>query len=260
VGAIVGSYFQYNSWREDQNLTRYKQDLAHATEIFSEVATAISSTVQLQQILFFLFREAATAKGDTLHYAFLQDSAQVTFRRYVDARTSLRERADVLARKAEIFLDWPSDPRHREASSGLRAESSINKYRLDLAGYPCILSDIDLKLLESSVTITIEKTQIDWSKAQHHVATLYYCINDIHARIFFVRVWASAKTSKDDLTNQLLPEWSDAEVEATRAALNSQVSRLNAFMTMAMTRIEDIRTAYRPKGFICHMVGLFCGN
>ena len=64
IGTAVGSYFQYVSWREEQNIARYKEDFAAATAVFSDVASTLSTAVNLQQILYFTFRDAVDAGVD----------------------------------------------------------------------------------------------------------------------------------------------------------------------------------------------------
>ena len=41
IGTAVGSYFQYVSWREEQNIARYKEDFAAATAVFGNVASTL---------------------------------------------------------------------------------------------------------------------------------------------------------------------------------------------------------------------------
>jgi len=42
-----------------------------------------------------------------------------------------------------------------------------------------------------------------------------------------------------------------AEREQTRTELDNQVMRLDAFMSLAMFQMENIRVKYRPVGFVC---------
>ena len=61
IGAVVGSYFQYVSWREEQNLQRYKEDFAAATAVFTEVASTLSTAMHRQQIVYFNYQEIVVA-------------------------------------------------------------------------------------------------------------------------------------------------------------------------------------------------------
>src|SRR5262249_24301299 len=48
IGTAVASYFQqYVSWREEQNIARYKEDFAAATAVFGDVASTVSTAVNL---------------------------------------------------------------------------------------------------------------------------------------------------------------------------------------------------------------------
>ena len=99
IGTAVGSYFQYVSWREEQNIARYKEDFAAATAVFGDVASTLSTAVSLQQILYFTFRDAVDAGVDKNDDAFQMKTARDTYKSYVEARNALRERIDALARK-----------------------------------------------------------------------------------------------------------------------------------------------------------------
>src|SRR5205085_1572694 len=66
-----------------------------------------------QQIVYFTFKNAVNADVDTKDDAFLTKSGREIYKGYADARNSLREDIDAVARKMEIYLDWPSD-RSRE--------------------------------------------------------------------------------------------------------------------------------------------------
>ena len=113
IGTVVGSYFQYVSWREEQNIAHYKEDFAAATAAFADTSRTLSIAINLQQIVYFTFKDAVKANVDTNDNAFLTKTTRETYKGYADARNSLREDIDALARKMEIYLDWPSD-RSRE--------------------------------------------------------------------------------------------------------------------------------------------------
>jgi hypothetical protein len=124
IGTAVGSYFQYVSWREEQNIARYKEDFAAATAVFGDVASTLSTAVNLQQILYFTFRDAVDAGVDKNDDAFQTKTARDTYKSYAEARNALRERIDALARKMEIYIDWPSD-RNRDPTVQRSAEAGL---------------------------------------------------------------------------------------------------------------------------------------
>jgi hypothetical protein len=135
IGTAVGSYFQYVSWREEQNIARYKEDFAAATAVFSDVASTLSTAVNLQQILYFTFRDAVDAGVDKNDDAFQTKTARDTYKSYVDARNALRERIDALARKMEIYIDWPSD-RNRDPTVQ-RSADPLNSHSLGEYDFDC---------------------------------------------------------------------------------------------------------------------------
>jgi hypothetical protein len=135
IGTAVGSYFQYVSWREEQNIARYKEDFAAATAVFSDVASTLSTAVNLQQILYFTFRDAVDAGVDRNDDAFQTKTARDTYKSYVDARNALRERIDALARKMEIYVDWPSD-RNRDPTVQ-RSADPLNSHSLGGYDFDC---------------------------------------------------------------------------------------------------------------------------
>src|SRR5262249_14489532 len=91
IGTAVGPYFQYVSWREEQNIARYKEDFAAATAVFGDVASTLSTAVNLQQI-----GDAVDAGVDKNDDAFQTKTARDTYKSYLDARNALRERIDAL--------------------------------------------------------------------------------------------------------------------------------------------------------------------
>src|SRR6266849_7964374 len=50
VGWLLGSYFQYISWRDQQNIDLFKQDFSAANAAVAEVSGVLSTAMNLQQI------------------------------------------------------------------------------------------------------------------------------------------------------------------------------------------------------------------
>jgi hypothetical protein len=70
----------------------------------------------------------------------------------------------------------------------------------------------------------------------------------LHARLVAAREWASQSDLSAPRKARFL-----AEPEQTRTELDKQVLRLNAFLSLAMFQMENIRVKYRPLGFACHI-------
>jgi len=77
---------------------------------------------------------------------------------------------------------------------------------------------------------------------------MHYCFQALHARLLAARDWAS----QSELGAPARAKFID-ERDLTREELGNQVLRLNAFMSLAMFQMENIRVKYRPLGFACHI-------
>src|SRR5437763_15856960 len=80
-----------------------------ATKTFMEIANAFSEAQTLQQILFFDFSGALDDSTEASEQALTTKDARGIFPGYENARKTLRQNSNLLARKAEIYIDWASD-------------------------------------------------------------------------------------------------------------------------------------------------------
>jgi hypothetical protein len=252
IGTAVGSYFQYVSWREEQNIARYKEDFATATAVFGDVASTLSTAVNLQQILYFTFRDAVDAGVDKNDDAFQTKTARDTYKSYLEARNALRERIDALARKMEIYVDWPSD-RNRDPTVQRSADPlnshSLGAYDFDCAKYlPNSTSIETLKVDSIPKPDTTASLQVDWRSTKHHIVALQYCFETVHRLILAARQWAAKSSVTPEMMNKII-----RDREKIQAAFDQLVERLNAFMMLTMWRIQDIRLRYQTKNYLCHL-------
>jgi hypothetical protein len=289
VGSLLVGYFQYLNAYQDKVSAQAKEDMTAATSTFTDIANAFSEAQTLQQILFFDSSGALDDNTDASIKALNSKDAQGIFLTYEKARTLLRQNSNLLARKAEIYIDWASDFNrdpaeartpttdplsqsllgaynfdcddaanfpHFETASPAGAKSTFKKTDDD----PCQIdkdqgnrdpdkSYINLcarqngQIVPSKPAITIH-----WYSAKHQVLTMHYCFQALHARLLPVREWAFQNDLSPPTKARFL-----AEREQTRAELDNQVIRLNAFMSLAMFQMENIRVRYRPLGFACHI-------
>ncbi len=261
VGWLLGSYFQYISWRDQQNIDMFKQDFAGASAAFAEVSGVLSTAMNLQQMIEANFRRALTQHVDADDSAFLTVSGRKLYQPYVDAQNSLKENIDVLARKMEIFVDWASDLTHDRSAKGQGADR-MSRSMLDKYDFKCekhVPDATDFKKLTSQkiekkgkqrIENKDEPLQIDWHSAKHHVLTFQYCLEEIHNRILPALQWAS--------NSPVDPYQKDSFVadEDIDTLVDKQVERLNAFMLLVMWRLDDIRERYQRMGYRCHVLGL----
>jgi hypothetical protein len=99
TGTIIGSYFQYASWREEKILTRHESELKSAIKADTEIISALSSVMNLQSMLLFGFKNAEGYEGGTISaqlHAYLSKSANDIQKSYFEARTNLRLNIDAI--------------------------------------------------------------------------------------------------------------------------------------------------------------------
>jgi hypothetical protein len=153
----------------------------------------------------------------------------------------------------EIFVDWPSiaDPKISSVRDLIKDPISPKTV---IAAQQESLTDFDcLKHLPN-----FEKNEVpsvDWYSTKHHVVTFYHCFDRIHYGVFAARSWAAGI----DVTPEQKLEFVRTEGQ-NEDLLNSQITRLNAFMVLTMRRIEDIRQNYRLPSFVCHYTLIWCGG
>jgi hypothetical protein len=252
IGTIVGSYFQYVSWREEQNIARYKEDFAAATEVFASTASALSTAMNLQQLVYFTYRDAIASGADSNDDAFQTKSGRDIYKAYVDARNSLRQNIDTIAHKMEIYIDWPSD-RGRDPTVQM-SNDPLNSHSIGSYDFDCDKYFPDYHASDTLKPISIPKKgsgaalQVDWRSTKHHVATFQYCFERAHAAIFAARAWASKSPVDADSKNKFIHNQDNIQ-----SSLDNLVERHNALMLLTKWRIEDIRHRYQTKNYACHL-------
>src|SRR5262245_60617200 len=137
LGTLIAAYFQYLSAYQEKVTARAKEDLAAATSAFTEAANALSIPLSLQERLVFAFYDAVNNKIDVDDNAYVTKRARAIAERYEDAYTALRENINLLARKVEIYLDWPSDLGRDPAQNNLLILDPINSSLLGAYNFDC---------------------------------------------------------------------------------------------------------------------------
>ena len=140
IGTIVGAYFQYNSWRDEKTLARYQNELSTASATFSEVAQALSSVTNLQQVLFYSYKNAVGYYGpvDEETRLYLSEGAKRIHESYFTARTTLRQNIDILSGKAALFLDRPLETDEQRVEMLTNASFVVsNRDKLGEEGFKC---------------------------------------------------------------------------------------------------------------------------
>jgi hypothetical protein len=254
LGTLIAAYFQYLTAYEDKAATQAKEDLTAATVAFTDTSTALSVPIMLQATL---FRDFVNAKGGGDQNALPSKDAEAVYKAYVDANTSLRQNINLLARKMEIYLDWPSDLGRELSSQHRLGLDPISTSALGAHDFDCDDSMPSFAKGDSRIQVRAKNgdvLDVDWFSAKHHVFTIGYCFAVTHdGYLSLIRQWASRSSHKDKDIDDF---FSTGKQDVVQARLNRQVVRLNDFMTLAMDEIDRIRLRYQPTGFACHVPGL----
>jgi hypothetical protein len=312
---FLGGYFQYLNAYDEKVSAQAKDDMAAATATFVEISNSFAQAQLLQQLIYFDLRDVLNDKSDDADKAMSTKNAREIFPDYLKARNLLRQNKDVLARKAEIYVDWASDLKRDPATARPLDADPLSEVLLGNYNFNCdspinlphfgnpdakretpkLFKDPetpkkdvcvpetkeaadkkekeDLKESEANSAVRLcardddgnivasHPVTINWLSARHQVLTMHYCFEVGHRTIETARVWAA---STSDLSEERKSKFLDKEeMKRTKSRLDSEVIRLDAFMSLVMSQLERIRVKYRPVGFVCHIplvrdaIGLF---
>jgi hypothetical protein len=288
LSSLAVGYFQYLGAYQEKVGNQAKEDMASATSTFTEISSAFSEIQALQQILYFDFTVAVRDKSDASEQALGTKNALTISDSYEKARIELRENIDMLARKAEVYIDWASnvdrDPasKHNVDDDPL-SRSVLRDYAFDCSdkynfpafgnvnapddGKPtreidddkyCAIGekrglDDTTKPKDAFIRICTgpndkEAKRIYWYSAKHHVLTMHYCFEAAHDKLAAARQWASKSDRDPAKESDIIKR--EKEISAQ---LDDLSQRLSAFNSLALYQMERIRVKYRPTGFFCSL-------
>jgi hypothetical protein len=263
AGTVLGSYFQYTSWREEKNITRYKEDYAVARGTFDEVVNSIGAITSIQQSLFFAY--AATLdrlerKADNDPNDELAKRGADLYKDYTTTRNSFRKSFYLLATQVEINIDWSTDWYFQASKEVYHSvdpttANSLGEYNFDCDKYlPGGVSPSQL----GQVKLLPDGRQgppliVDWRSAKHQAIALYYCSLTIDALIRPALQWASGSSIESNGRDIFI-----GRRDFIRARFDRQIERLDAFIRLSTWRIEELRKRSETRGFLCHLSGLLC--
>jgi hypothetical protein len=256
LGTLIGAYFQYLSSYQDKVSALAQADMTAATETFTDTSNTLAQAITLQDLLFYDFIHANKLNAGGDDNALTSKHARDLDKPYEDTASSLHENINLIARKVEIYIDWPSNPNRDPATDTSFGDDPINMSALGAVDFDC---DQDMPNFDPNNHI-VQKTKngrslsIDWYSAKHHVYTIAYCFEVTHkAWMEVVRQWASQSSLQPDAVANF---YSSKTSDHLHDRLDSEIVRLNAFMSRAMNEIEAVRVKYRPNGFLCSVPGL----
>jgi len=286
LSSLAVGYFQYLSAYQDKVGSQAKEDMAAATSTFTEISHAFSEMQALQQTLYADFARAVGEKSDASDKALVTKNVRVISERYEKARIELRENIDLLTRKAEVYIDWASntyrDPaeKHNVDDDPL-SRRVLRDYAFDCSdkfNFPAFgnvhAPDDDMQsreVADDKYCAIAEKRGVDdttrpkdafiricagpndkaakriyWYSAKHHVLTMHYCLEAAHDRLAAARQWASGSDRDAAKESEILRREKDIN-----AQFDDLTGRINAFSSLALYQMEQIRVKYRPAGVWC---------
>jgi hypothetical protein len=277
---FLGGYFQYLNSYEQKVGEQAKTDMQKATDTFIEISDAFAEVQMLQENM--LPEQFGSLKAQASPAFIPVDNKTLEpFADYRRARTAMRRNGAIFARKAEIYIDWPSDM-DRDAAAEHTLDQDpltatlLTKYNFDCeseanlpqfkgAAYngndlgrpteelcndpaadgPKAYVPLCARLPGGAVDPLQKVVALNWWSAKHHVLVMNHCFEALRGQ-------PSALTSNSDAPNDRKPEAMKPPV-SNEQRLQFQARRLDAFMTLTMAQLDRIRVRYRPTGFVCHI-------
>jgi hypothetical protein len=258
-GTLIGAYFQNLAAYENKVAAQAQTDMAAAMQAFEETSTALAAPLRLQWQLIKDYHGAILARTDGDAKSFETSDAREIYKVYTAAYADLSKNYNLLARKAELYIDMPSDLDRNPQADGTPTSDNIDMSRLNAFGFTCdqmpsferpAKGKNGGKNDDSMLTLTqpnIGQLKVNWYSAKHHVLTIETCFEITHEAMTPVLQWASGSTV--DPSKRAKFEQQNFNDFHTRA--DNQMLRQNAFMSLVMFDIDKIRIRYRPNGLLC---------
>jgi hypothetical protein len=284
----LGTYIQYLNAYEQKVGETAQADMKAASEAFIEISNAYAEAQMLQQQVYFNYSATANDAGDAGNKAMVAKAAQDAYPDYLKARNGLRKNSSIYVRKAELYIDWPSNLGRDAADTAANdgdplTESLIGNYNFDCdakEGFPhyeapatgasqpdkntddlCLPPNEtqgQIKVGSKTVICAVDdkrkvdharpSREINWDSAKHHLIVMHYCYELTHSQISTARIWAS----KNEVSEQKKADFLK-NTDIYRSGLDNEVVRLDAFLSLVMSQLERIRVKYRPSSFYCTM-------
>ena len=279
---FFGGYFQYLNSYEEKVGEQAKADMASATSTFIEISNAFAEVQTLQESMLADTADVPIAKSDAavmrVDTKASSDLVSDYAKDYGKARGLLRQNGLVFARKAEIYIDWPSDLSRdpaapRSLDQDPLTDSLLTDYNFDCeaeanlphfkgaiydggdhgppnedlcndptANGPKSYVDLCARQPGGAIDPLRKVVNINWWSAKHHVLIMNHCFEALHRK-----AGAGGELGRDGKPSP------PRQQEGDRERLNAESRRLDAFMTLTMAQLERIRVKYRPSGFLCHV-------
>ena len=136
LSSLAVGYFQYYNEYQEKVSAQAREDMKGATDTFTDVSKRFSEAQKLQQILFEDFSDAFDESGNANKRAGAAKQAQSIIPTYEAGSIALLESGDLIARDAEIYIDWASDFK-RDADSKQPSGDPLTRPVLKTHDFDC---------------------------------------------------------------------------------------------------------------------------
>jgi hypothetical protein len=287
LSSLAVGYFQYLNAYQEKVSSLAKEDMTLAAATFTDISHAFSEMQALQQTLYTDFADAVGGKSDAGGKALATNNARAISERYEKARIALRENIDLLTRKAEIYIDRASDSRDPAEKHNVDEDPLSRRVLRDYAfdcsdtfNFPafgnvrapdnstppkevaddqyCAIAEkrgVDETTKPKDAFIRIcagpndkAAKRINWYSAKHHVLTMHYCLEATHNKLAAARQWAAGSDRDAAKESEIIQ--GEKEINAQ---FDDLAGRINAFNSLALYQMEQIRVKYRPARLWCNV-------
>ncbi|KRR29718.1 hypothetical protein CQ13_15315 [Bradyrhizobium retamae] len=277
LGGLLVGYYQYLNAYQEKISARAENDVKAATAAFTEISKKFSQVQMLQQALFINISNALDENVSPDEQVMAAKHAKSISTTYEKAWVTLLENGDVMARSAEIDIDWATDFKRDQITSHYPNSDPLSRTLLAAYDFDCNdnlpkvapvireqppdACEVDgsrhFGIHDFSINVCPKRristgsgssVRVHWYSAKHQVVTMHYCLQVLHQRLAKVRSWA--------LHGEPSPAAAvafRAERDQLRKEIDVQAARLEAFMGLALFHIEAVRVKYRPVSFACHL-------
>jgi len=281
---FLGGYFQFLNSYEQKVGEQAKADMDKATDAFLEISNAFADVQTQQENLLTGSFGSLKLQASPAYIPIDSKTPGAAPDDYSKSRATLQRNGPIFARKAEIYIDWASDIDRDPAGDHTLDQDPLTATLLTKYNFDCdseanlpqfkgaiygggdpgrpteeLCNDPTADGLKAYVNLcarrsdgTIDPLQkvvtVNWWSAKHHVLVMHHCFEALRGQLSTLQVPAS----NNGLLNDRKPEQARPQ-DGSEHRLQLQARRLDAFMTLTMSRLDLIRVRYRPTGFVCHV-------
>lgn len=281
LGGLLVGYYQYLNAYQDKIRARGESDATMATAVFTDISRKFSQAQMLQQALLLNVSNAFDESASIDERVIAAKYAKSVSDTYEKSWVALLESGDLMARSAEIHIDWATDFKRGPGVSHYPNSDPLSRSLLAAYNFDCndnlpkfvptksnrkrktetchVDDDQNPAPFEDSYVNLCPRRHgevdpgssvltIQWYSAKHQVLTMHYCFHVLHQRLAKMHAWALHDEPRP-ATKLALP----VERDQIQREIDNQAARLEAFMGLASFQIEAIQVKYRPVSFVCHL-------